>query len=433
MTKVLLIGKDGRTDAIAQALQRSRRPVALDRFEVKMSQPDDAKLIEAYARTAHPDFAVIGPEEPLAGGVVDILADLGIPGVGPTKSLAQLESSKSFARELLAKHGIPGNPEYRIFRNLDGLEPYLREKRVFVVKPDGLTGGKGVKILGEQLHSIEEACQYCTSLFEARHRAVIIEEKLDGEEFTLQSFCDGRHVVDTPLVQDHKRAYEGDTGPNTGGMGSYSCADHSLPFLSPHHVQQASTINAAVAAALRQELGQEYKGILYGSFIVTRDGLRVIEYNVRFGDPEALNVLSLLKIDFLDICEAILNGTLHQIPLVFDHKATVCKYAVPHGYPDHPREGMPIDIDALPKPSDRLRVYLAAIAQRPDGWYLTRSRAVAFVGIADTIEEAETIAETAALQSLAAGPLDHRKDIGTKGLIEQRIAHMRKIILGKKG
>lgn len=446
MTRVYLIGKEARLDCIAESLLRSGRPVQLYTLsevnnpglleksaELKNGKTDDPGVVAAYARTIRPDFAVIGPEEPLAAGVVDVLTrQLGIPCIGPTKLLAQLESSKSFTRKLLSEYDIPGNPEYRIFQGIDGLESYLRRTGVFVVKPDGLTGGKGVKVYGEHLHSIEESLHYCTSLFQAGHPAVIIEEKLDGEEFSLQSFCDGQHVVDTPLVQDHKRAGEGDTGPNTGGMGSYSCADHGLPFLSPHHVQEASAINAAVAQALREKLGEEYKGILYGSFIATRDGLRVIEYNARFGDPEGMNVLPLLKTDFLDVCEAIIDGTLHKIPMTFDRKATVCKYAVPRGYPTHSVRGVCVDRDAIPKPSDRLKVYYAAIDQQRDECSLTGSRAVAFVGIADTLEEAEVLAEDAATQSQAAGPLEHRKDIGTKSLIQQRIDHMQSVLRGNK-
>jgi phosphoribosylamine--glycine ligase len=449
MTKVLLLGREGRLDCIADALLRGRRPVQLytlselhnpglleKSIELKIGKTDAPEVVVEYARKVRPDLAVIGPEEPLAAGVTDALTDqLGIPCVGPTKSLARLESSKSFTRELLSKYGIPGNPEYRIFRHLDGLESYLRGKRAFVVKPDGLTGGKGVKIFPEHLQSLEEVLRYSSSLFQSRppHPAVIIEEKLEGEEFTLQSFCDGVHVVDTPLVQDHKRAYVGDSGPNTGGMGSYSCADHSLPFLSPRYVQEAKAVNAAVAQALREETTERYKGILYGSFIATQDGLRVIEYNVRFGDPEVMNVLPLLKTDFIDICEAILNGTLQNIPIAHDHKATVCKYVVPRGYPDHPVRSARIDIAAIPKPSNQLRVYYAAIDQQRDGFYLTGSRAVAFVGIADTLEEAEALAETAAAQSQAAGPLDHRQDIGTKSLLDERVAHMKKIMAGKGG
>jgi len=151
---------------------------------------------------------------------------------------------------------------------------------------------------------------YCDELFRAGHIAVVIEEQLDGEEFSLQSFCDGTNVVDMVVVQDHKRAGENDTGPNTGGMGSYSCADHRLPFLLPHHVEEASAINAAMADALWKETGQRYKGILYGGFMATQNGIRLLEYNARFGDPETMNVLSIMETDLVDICEAIIEEKL---------------------------------------------------------------------------------------------------------------------------
>lgn len=442
MIKILIIGKSGRTDCIADALVRSRHQKKLYALsevrdpglvekceEVVTGKTEDVETVKKYARKVNPDFAIIGPEEPLAAGVVDILVgQLGIPCVGPMQSLAQLESSKAFTRELLSKYGIPGNPEYRVFRGLEGLEPYLKTLGEFVVKPDGLTGGKGVKIYGEHLHSIGEALQYCVSLFKENHRAVVVEEKLDGEEFSFQSFCDGRHVIDTVPVQDHKRAFDGDIGPNTGGMGSYSCEDHCLPFLSKEHIKEASKINAAVAHALREELGAEYKGILYGGFIVTRGGLRVLEYNARFGDPEVMNVLPLLKTDFIDACEAIISGTLNRLPVVFEKKATVCKYVVPKGYPTNPERGMRIFMEDVPRPSEKLRVYYAAVDKREDGLYLTGSRAVACVGIGSDLREAEQIAEDAA--SRVKGRVRHRRDIGTHSLIQKRIDHVRKIMDG---
>lgn len=444
MTNVLAIGKSGRIDCIADALARSSHPVKLyvlteinnpgllEKSEkVKVGKTDNVEIVEAYAREVQPDFAVIGPEEPLAAGVVDLLVErLGIPCVGPTQSLARLETSKSFTRNLLATYDIPGNPEYRVFRNLDGLEPYLREKEEFVIKPDGLTGGKGVKVYGEHLYSFEEVLQYCRDLFANGHQAVLVEEKLEGEEFSLQSFCDGQHVVDMPVVQDHKRAFDGDDGPNTGGMGSYSCEDHSLPFLSREYLEEASNINLAVARALLNEFGEGYKGILYGSFMITKVGLRVIEYNARFGDPEVMNVLPLLRTDFVDICEAIINGTLDRIPILFEKKATVCKYIVPEGYPSRPVKGERINLDYLPKPSDELRIYYAAVDKKSDGLYLTGSRAVAFVGIGNNLLEAERIAEDAVRR--VQGPVYHRKDIGTYDLVHRRINHMKKIMKGRE-
>src|SRR5439155_258251 len=157
--------------------------------------------------------------------------------------------------------------------------------------------------------------------------------------------------MDMVVVQDHKRAFDGDTGPNTGGMGSYSCEDHCLPFLLPGHVQEASAINAAVAAASQEETGQKYKGILYGGFMATRDGIRLLEYNARFGDPETMNVLSLLETDLVDICEAIIEEKLDELPISFQRKATVCKYVVPEGYPDRPVKGARIALNAVSKES----------------------------------------------------------------------------------
>lgn len=372
-----------------------------------------------------PDYVVVGPEEPLAEGVVDWLwQNFRVPAIGPTKDLAKLESSKSFTRLLLAKYDIPGNPRFRVFSNAEGIESYLKELVRFVVKPDGLTGGKGVKVFGEHLSSISQAVDYCQEVFREGHASVIVEEKLEGEEFSLMSFCDGTHVVDMPVVQDHKRAHIGDSGPNTGGMGSYTCENHSMPFLTQDDLRQASMINRRVARALLEETGQAYKGVLYGGFMATRDGVRLIEYNARFGDPEALNVFSLLRTDFGEICEAIIDGTLNKVQVRFDHRATVCKYVVPDGYPEHPVKGEIIDLSQVPENSSQLRRFDAALDKDELGVYrLSGSRAIAFVGIGATVAEAEAIAENAA--KAVRGPVFHRKDIGTARLIEKRINHMR--------
>ena len=423
--KPALIGKDGRTSAIERCLRESRRVVAPPLRFTEWKGKQARENILRQAREQRPDFVIVGPEEPLAEGIVDALQELGIPCVGPTKSLARLESSKSFTRELLSRHRIPGNAKYKVFKSTEGIQEYLNHLGTYVVKPDGLTGGKGVKLSDEHLFSTQEAVGYCEELFRAGHPAVIIEEKLDGEEFSLQSFCDGTHVVDMVVVQDHKRAFDGDTGPNTGGMGSYSCEDHSLPFLLPGHVQEASAINAAVAAALRKETGQKYKGILYGGFMATRDGIRLLEYNARFGDPETMNVLSLLETDLVDICEAIIEEKLHELPIRFQRKATVCKYVVPEGYPENPVKGAPIDLRGVPKESSSFRMYKAAVEERGEELYMTGSRAIACVGIGETLAEAERIAEQAA--SSIRGPVFHRRDIGTRDLIQKRIEHMKRL------
>lgn len=430
MVKAAVIGKDGRTSAITRTLQASPRITgAVRSLSTWSGKPRAVALAEVLRSTEEyrPDFVFVGPEDPLEAGVVDELEKRGIPCVGPGRVLAQLESSKAFTRELLARHAIPGNPEFRIFRDLEGVEPYLRTLGEFAVKPDGLTSGKGVKVSGAHLRSIGEALAYTREVL-AGHRAVVIEEKLDGEEFSLQSFCDGVHVVDMVVVQDHKRAHEGDRGPNTGGMGSYSCEDHGLPFLSGEDIRAASAINAAVARALLSDTGQRYRGILYGGFMVTRRGLRLIEYNARLGDPEALNVLPLLKTDLVDICEAIVRGTLDRVGVEFEKLATVCKYVAPEGYPDAPVKGACISLARVPPQSDRMKYYYASIDERADGLYLTGSRAIGFVGIGPNLSEAEAIAEEAA--RAVEGPVFHRRDIGTPELIGRRCEHMRQLRLG---
>jgi len=434
MIRAAVIGKDGRTSAIIESLRQSKRIAGtvevlsgwkFSPFHSTREEEVRLNLQRLLKRNEKPDFVVCGPEEPLAAGegIANLLwREFKIPCIGPTKELAKIESSKSFTRLLLAEHNIPGNPKFRIFSDQSGIGSYLKELGSFVVKPDGLTGGKGVKVSGEHLHSIEDAVRYCQEVFDEGHPSVVIEEKLDGEEFSLQSFCDGTHVADMPVVQDHKRARAGDSGPNTGGMGSYSCENHSLPFLSRDDLRQASAINKLVAKALRKKTGEPYKGILYGGFMVTRTGVRLIEYNARFGDPEALNVLSLLKTDFADVCEAIVRGTLDKLPIKFEKLATVCKYVVPDGYPERPVKGEVIDWSSV-SASERLKIFEAAVDKDDGGVYrLSGSRAVAFVGIGADVAEAERIAEKAA--SAVRGPVYHREDIGTRELIAQRVAHL---------
>lgn len=439
MYNVLLIGNGAREHAIAEAISRSsHRPrlfsymksnnpgIAALSKEVLIGAYNDMKELKGFAMECKVDFAVIGPEDPLNNGVVDSLQEIGIASVGPIKSLARLETSKSFTRELLQKYDIPGNPRFKVFSSMEGIADFIDELEETVVKPDGLTGGKGVRVQGEHFHTGQEALMYCRQILE-RHSRVIIEEKIEGEEFSLQCFCDGKTVIAMPPVQDHKRRFAGDKGPNTGGMGSYSCEDHSLPFMNARDVADGLAITQKVAEALCKETGEYYKGIMYGGFIITKDGIRLLEYNARFGDPEAMNVLPLLKTDFIDICIAIIEGTLADLPIEFEQKATVCKYVVPKGYglpegsPDAKSTSSKIQVGDV----GEARLYYSSVDNREDGLYMTTSRAVGIVGIADKLDTAEQIAEKAV--SAVYGPVDHRYDIGTRELIEKRIEHMKRI------
>jgi phosphoribosylamine---glycine ligase len=439
MLNILLVGNGAREHALAEAISRSEQKPLLFSFmktnnpgiaslseKIKLGSYADLGAITGFAAENKIEFAVIGPEDPLNNGVVDALAKIGIPSVGPTKSLARLETSKSFTRNLVSKYNIPGNPQFKVFTTIDGIEAFLNELEGIVIKPDGLTGGKGVLVQGDHFATKEEALQLCLQILKDSS-SLIVEEKFDGEEFSLQCLCDGKTVVGTPLVQDHKRRFDGDKGPNTGGMGSYSLPDHSLPFLKPQDLQDGLEITRQVAAALLKETSSLYKGVMYGGFIATKNGVKLLEYNARFGDPEAMNILPLLKTDFVEICRHIVAGTLDKLKIEFEPKATVCKYVVPKGYglpadhPDAASSQAKIEVGNVGK----ARLYYSSVDKKEDGLYLSSSRAIGIVGIANTLEEARKIAEEGV--KAVRGPVAYREDIGTQALIQKRIDHMRKI------
>src|SRR3989344_4054065 len=436
--KILLIGNGAREHCIAETIcknksitlfsyLKSKNPgiVALSK-DFAIGDYSDLEKIKDYTKKINPNFAFIGPEEPLSNGVVNLLNEIGINTIGPTKTLAQLETSKSFTRNILKKYKINGNPKFEIFNknNIGEAKKFLDGIDECVIKPDGLTAGKGVKEQGDHFETKQEALDYCNEILQT-HQSVIVEEKLEGEEFSLQCLTDGKTVAAMPPVQDHKRAFADDKGPNTGGMGSYSCENHLLPFLTKKDVEEGLKMTQKVADAIRKETGEFYKGVMYAGLIVTKNGVKLVEYNARFADPEAMNVLPLMETDFIDVCNAIINQQLHKIKIKFKNKATVCKYLVPKGYPEKSLKNEKMNVGKVPQ---NAKLYYASVEQKENGLYTTGSRAIACLGVADTLEKAEKIAEEAT-KSIK-GKLFHRKDIGTKKLIGKRIRHM-KIVLSE--
>lgn len=429
---ILLVGSGSREHAIAEAVKRSTIKNQLfyistavnpgiDRIAqgYKVGNICDCEAVLEYAKAESIDIAIIGPEAPLEVGLADTLKANGIGVVGPTKKLAQLETSKGFTRDLIRDYDIGANPFFRKFSTMDGVEETLKEYRnQFVIKADGLMGGKGVFVWGDHLHAMSDALKHCQSLIDSG-KEFVIEEKLVGQEFSLISFTDGEHFIHMPAVQDHKRAHEDDKGPNTGGMGTYSDANHSLPFLSDSDIARAKEINEKAAKALADKFSEPYQGILYGGFMATKDDTKVIEYNARFGDPEAMNLLTLLETDFVEVVQAITNGTLDKVRAEFKNQASVCKYLVPLGYPNQSVKNFEIDISKCP---DNIEIFLGAVDFRDGKLIGTGSRAIAVLGLGDTIAEAEQKAENAVKNIY--GKLFHRPDIGTKELINKRIKHM---------
>ena len=401
--KILVLGSGAREHSIIKAIERSSTPneifciasninpgIASLCNEFIIDDFNNTEIVTKYATEKDITLAIIGPENPLQKGVADALWKAKIKVVGPKRQLAQIETSKAFTRNLLKKHKIPGGPKYKTFDSIVGVLSFLEDLGDnYVVKFDGLAGGKGVKVSGDHLTSHKDALTYCKELIHKNYEFVI-EEKFIGQEFSLMSFCDGENLKHMPAVQDHKRAFDDDRGPNTGGMGTYSDADHSLPFLRKEEIQKAQDINQATTNALRKEFGYGFKGILYGGFMATKDGVKLIEYNARFGDPEAMNVLSILKTDFLEICDRITQGTLNEIDVRFENKATVCKYAVPEGYPDKPIKGEKID---LSKVRDHDSLFYASVDVINGALVEAGSRTVAVIGVDETIEKAEKLAQ----------------------------------------
>ncbi|GAB3026291.1 phosphoribosylamine--glycine ligase [Natronobiforma cellulositropha] len=423
---VLLLGGGGREHAIARALADSdvdlyacaenKNPgIAGLVTEFETLETTDPEAVVEYAQRIDATIAVVGPEAPLAAGVVDALEQAGVYAFGPEKDLARIETDKAFQRRFMTEHGVPGCPDYETFDDPEAACDYIDAyDGDLVIKPAGLTGGKGVKVIGEQV-TPEEGKAY---IRESDYETIVLEERLIGEEFTVQAFVANGAFETAPAVQDHKRAYEGDVGPNTGGMGSYTDATRELPFMTETDYEEAVSIIEATVDAL-----EGYKGILYGQFMLTAEGPKVIEYNARFGDPEAMNTLPTLETEFLDVLVAARDGDAPPA-LAFTDQATVCKYAVPEGYPDDPNAGARVEVDEE-SAGDAL-LYYASVDERDDGIYTTTSRSFAVVGVADTIAEAEEIAEDA-LSVAGEEGLHMRHDIGKADLVQQRIDHVNEL------
>jgi len=419
--KVLLVGHGAREHAIAAALARSRQE---PRIFAYMATPNpgirrlaedwaegalnDVEALVRYALAVRPDLTIFGPEPPLAAGAVDALEGKGIPCVGPRRELARIEADKAFMREFMARYLRRGYPRWWTFTDLASLEAHLRTHPDVVLKPVGLTGGKGVRVLGRQLAGPEEALEYARTFFE-REGKILVEERLEGEEFSLMVFTDGRRSLPMPLVQDYKYAHEGDTGPMTGGMGSYSCANHLLPFVSREDFEIALGIVEETIAKLGETTGVPYRGVLYGQFIQTDEGPKVLEFNARLGDPEAMNVLALLVTDPVEVFASVAAGDLVE-EVEFERKATVCKYLVPRGYPEASEVGGSFTLPLRELAAAGIEVYFASVREENGEYLTTSSRSVALLARAPSPAEAKAVLN-GFLESHCPPGLYYRRDI----------------------
>ncbi len=437
--RVLVVGGGAREHAIAEALRTAGATIVvaspnanpgLDRIAATAVRldPTDPPRVVGVARQNRVEYAVIGPEAPLAAGVADALRAVEIPVVGPSKDGAIIETSKRYCRDLMAANQIPGLARFIPVSSAAELDAAVAElgERPFVVKPVGLTQGKGVKVQGVDFATAAEGRAYAQQLLQEAAGSILLEERVDGEEFSLLAFVTDSGVYPMPLVHDYKRALEGDQGPNTGGMGAFSQRDHLLPFVSNDSRDRALAILQQIVAAMRAQ-GRSYRGILYGGFMETASGPVLLECNARFGDPEGINVLTLYEEGNLDaLLFGVAAGRVDPNLVRFRPRATVVKYVVPPGYGRTPEAGGVLEIDAPEIDALGVHVRYGSVeAAGPGRFTLGTSRGLALVGEASAIHEAGARVEAALAH--VHGRFEVRHDIASKADLTMRTERVRQL------
>jgi phosphoribosylamine--glycine ligase len=380
----------------------------------------DPLLVAAFAREREIDLAMVSADEPLAAGVVDALRAQGTATVGPTRAGAEIEWNKAFARELLAEVAPEASPLLRVARSAEEVAEGIAAfgSTPVVVKPSGLTGGKGVKVMGPHLASHEEARAYGVSLLErgSSEETVLIEEKIVGAEFTIQAVSDGQTVVFPPSTYDYPFRYDGDEGPGTGGMGSLTMPGTTLPFMTRAHYMQACSIIERVIARLGEE-GRHFSGVMNSGFFATAGGVKVIEFNARFGDPECMNIMSLFNGSWPHVMERICAGALSAQDVPLRPEASVVLYLVSPDYALRAGPAYEFALDRERIEADGSHVFFSSAVQAGEGTYQTvgTSRAVALATTAPTLEQARA----RVVQSAMTIPvLEWRRDVGDEGYLD---------------
>ncbi|MBN1358639.1 hypothetical protein JW988_07715 [Candidatus Bathyarchaeota archaeon] len=395
------------------------------------------------------DFAIVGPEKPIIAGVRDLMEKrTGIPVICPKQEYA-IEVSKVQQRLLFQEITPEANPRFKIFNPEDykgtdevkntvyGWLDELENKAV--VKPDKPTAGKGVGVWGDHFITREKLFEHFMSNFQ--YGTVIIEEKIDGEESSFQALCDGKHFIPLPGTRDYKRAFDGDKGPNTGGMGSYKDTGDALPFLTAAEREKEVALATRIFEKWKAKIGDDsaLRGVpLYLAFMHTGSGIKILENNSRPGDPEIINILPVVEDDFVDVCFKILEGNLTRIEL--KKMATVLTYKVPPGYGgyaevfsalvDKAAVGTPVDLSGaymlVGRYGDNIRIYPGAMEVRDNQVYALKSRAVGVLGVGENIEEARQVSLEGA-RAIEGGAMWNRTDIASKKHIAQSMSHMEQL------
>ena len=416
--KVLIIGQGGREHALVWKAAQSKLVTKVfvapgnDGMQelatlVPISETDNQGLLD-FAKKEAIDFTFVGPEVPLLNGIVNDFQAAGLKIFGPTKEAALIEGSKNFAKELMFKYNIP-TADYQTFTDVEQAKAYIEEKGApIVIKADGLAAGKGVTVaetLDVALNSVTDMLE--GGKFGDASRSVVVEEFLAGEEFSLMAFVNGEKVYPMVIAQDHKRAYDNDEGPNTGGMGAYS----PVPQISEQVVEQAvETILKPAAKALVSE-GRSFTGILYAGLILTTEGPKVIEFNARFGDPETQVVLPRLESDLIEALLAILEDK--PVELKWSEKAVLGVVLASKGYPNDYEKGQPIG--TLQAEQTDAVIFHAGTKWQDEQYVNNGGRVLVVSGYGDSIRDAQKQAYEL-VEKVASPALFYRNDIGNKAI-----------------
>jgi phosphoribosylamine--glycine ligase len=433
MKRILVVGSWAKEEITIENLKKNpglevfsyldtRNPGILERADgTRMGSLHDVEGILDYAREMNIDLALVTTAAPLAAGLVDVLAKEKILAFGPSKEAARLESDKAFTRELLKGYYPEAIPRFKVCETAEDAVAFAGElKWQVAVKPIGLTDGLGVKVFGVQLNSEQDVEDYIREIITHRisgNSRVIVEEKMEGEEFTIQCFVYNDTFIPTPAVQDFKKLLNGEKGPNTASMGSYSDTGRLLPFMNQGDYLQAVRIIKETLAGFKKETDQWCCGFLYGQFMLCKEGIKLVEYNFRPGDPEWMNTVITLKDNIADIIGALMQGKNPQPR--FQRKATVCKYIVPPAYPYRLNETLEVSLDKKKIDGFGTSVYWSCGLDGNGKLNVGSERGLAFLAYGDTIVEANEKIE-AALEAVQ-GDFYYRSDIGTPELTRSKV------------
>lgn len=421
--KILLIGSGGREHALAWKMARSPRVQKVfvapgNGGTAKQQQQgienlpiSDLQELANFAKRENIAFTVVGPEAPLAAGIVDIFRNQGLRIFGPTQLAAQLESSKDFSKAFMKRHGIP-TADYQTFSSAVEAHAYIDQHGApIVIKADGLAAGKGVVVAMSlpEAHMAVDMMLSDNKLGDAGAR-VVIEEFITGEEASFIVLVDGQNVVPLATSQDHKRLRDGDQGPNTGGMGAYSPA----PVVSPEiHARAMREVILPTVLGMKAD-GIPYTGFLYAGLMISPEGqIKTLEFNCRMGDPETQPIMARLESDLVEVLDKAIDGKLDEVELKWDRRIALGVVLAALHYPDTPRTGDPIN--GIPNPSDDQIVFHAGTKLHDDRLLTSGGRVLCVVGLADTVKAAQQKAYSA-IEQIHFDGMQYRKDIGFRAI-----------------